>query len=392
MTGAGKNGRDFSLAYLFRSRKTQKPYFMRRECTRQKGLAMRATVDTENIQTQTKTAEGAVLSRSKPAHLNSVKHFAKVSRSVVLRSMAPDQCLSARIFWALILWSWCGPEKTEDGMVVLKDVNGYLKRDNKGRPIPARQRDIFQLLELRPNQRANISHAIERFIKGGRLWTDERGVMYTDPEPPPFAGKSDVSTDIKSWVIADRVIRIEDLPDEDSDARTASIRCLEQLSTAWKNDLKSIRTGHRMRLVQAISDGRIIIDKKRREVKEEAPSSSAFSTGSSSEPIEPKKAEEEDGFATFKNLYPKAHLDEGKAKPVFLALTTVAKRSCIERLQIYLDCERWKADGGQWIPLASNWLKSYEAEPPPPIVKKTAGKSGGDADYWERRAREATAR
>src|SRR5215831_6607865 len=114
--------------------------------------------------------------------LSEIKHFAKISRAVVLRRMAPDQCFSSRVFWALVLWSWCGPESTE-GAVVQKDAKGYIRRE-KGQPVPALQKHILRLLGLNQGLKANLSRTIARFIESGQLWTDEAGMMYVDPEPP----------------------------------------------------------------------------------------------------------------------------------------------------------------------------------------------------------------
>ena len=82
------------------------------------------------------------------------------------------------------------------------------------------------------------------------------------------------------------------------------------------------------------------------------------------------KAEEEDHYFTFRRLYPSRMFDEPKAKPSFEELPPDEQRKCIERLLIYLRCERWQDREGRWIPLASNWLKSYECDPPPLFYKQ----------------------
>lgn len=94
-------------------------------------------------------------------------------------------------------------------------------------------------------------------------------------------------------------------------------------------------------------------------------------------PEQNAKAEEEEGgssiYQTLKSLYPADHFDEPKAKPSFEGLSPAQQRKCIERLQLYLECERWKSDKGRWIPLCSNWLKSYAADPPPALQKPQNG-------------------
>jgi hypothetical protein len=82
------------------------------------------------------------------------------------------------------------------------------------------------------------------------------------------------------------------------------------------------------------------------------------------------KAEEEDLYSAFKRLYPERMFDDPKARPSFEALTLDEQRKCVERLHIYLRCERWQDRKGQWVPFASNWLKSYECAPPPLFHKQ----------------------
>jgi len=92
------------------------------------------------------------------------------------------------------------------------------------------------------------------------------------------------------------------------------------------------------------------------------------------------KAEEEDSqslYQIFKTGYPAGHFDEGKTRPAFEKKTRDQQCAIIERLKVYTDCERWKSDEGRWIPLASTWLKSYEADPPPAIPKKSAATASG---------------
>jgi hypothetical protein len=72
-------------------------------------------------------------------------------------------------------------------------------------------------------------------------------------------------------------------------------------------------------------------------------------------------------YAILKRLYPQWRFDEPKSKPLFEALTTAGKALVIERLRVYLECERWTDDGGQYVPFCSNWLPTCEAEPPPAL-------------------------
>jgi hypothetical protein len=115
----------------------------------------------------------------------------------------------------------------------------------------------------------------------------------------------------------------------------------------------------------------------------------AFIDKSSSPPPPPllapskpgKKAEEEDSkslYRIFKAEYPAGHFDEPKTKPSFEKKTKTEQRHVLDRLRVYLDCERWKDEGGAWIPLSSKWLETYEADPPPLIKKKNRKSKGQD--------------
>lgn len=73
-------------------------------------------------------------------------------------------------------------------------------------------------------------------------------------------------------------------------------------------------------------------------------------------------------WETFTKLYPPDHLDGPKARPLFAAFKLAQKKRCIARLLVYLSSDRWKKSP-QYIPLASNWLKSAYEEPPPPFYE-----------------------
>jgi hypothetical protein len=110
-----------------------------------------------------------------------------------------------------------------------------------------------------------------------------------------------------------------------------------------------------------------------KKIKEESPSSSS---AVQSLPLPEQKAEEEEPslYQRFKSTYPASHFDEAKAKPSFDGKTKAQQALILDRLLIYLSCENWLDDGGRWIPLASNWLKSYEADPPPLLKRQTVAK------------------
>ena len=109
----------------------------------------------------------------------------------------------------------------------------------------------------------------------------------------------------------------------------------------------------------------------------ERTSSSAVSDVQEAKLEPPVKAEEEDGslYLKFKTNYPEGHFDEAKAKESFEKKLRAQQEHILERLQIYVACERWLDDGGRWIPLASTWLRSCFADPPPVLKKKSSSRS-----------------
>src|SRR5436305_11480419 len=89
----------------------------------------------------------------------SARHWARVPRAVVLHRIATAECLDDRLLWAIILWSWCGPQISK--AVVLKDDKGFIRLDQDGNPIPATLSDIRQLLRLPSGMRAHVTRSIQ---------------------------------------------------------------------------------------------------------------------------------------------------------------------------------------------------------------------------------------
>src|SRR6186713_245125 len=110
-------------------------------------------------------------------------HYALIPRRVVLNRMETADCLEARVHWAIILWSWCGPGRTEDGAVVVKDRRGFIQRDGAGNQIPARAIDLLQLLGLAAGMKGNLSRAIARLKMKGVIRFEGK-VMYSVDSPP----------------------------------------------------------------------------------------------------------------------------------------------------------------------------------------------------------------
>ena len=112
--------------------------------------------------------------------------------------------------------------------------------------------------------------------------------------------------------------------------------------------------------------------------------------------LAPVPSKPEDAFGELKNAYPKHRFDEGKAKRLFKALPKAEQQRVLGKLRsVFLGSDRWRDDGGKWIPWAHTWLdeRQYDSNPPPKWSKQssTAQPSRGDsvvertAARWARR-------
>lgn len=181
------------------------------------------------------------------------KFFALVPRAVVLHRMDTSDCLDSRLFWASILWSWCGPEVSPDGSVVLKDEDGFLLKDAKGKPIPAKLKDLRELLGLAPAMMGNLSRAAARLAEVGS-WRygnsipgckgSKAKIVYPVQEPPSRESRLQVvSTDnLKVWHIGTKTINTDNFKHLDEVARAMFDADCEEANTIWLSSLKAART------------------------------------------------------------------------------------------------------------------------------------------------------
>lgn len=231
------------------------------------------------------------------------EHYAKIPRAVVLHRMKVAECLADRLFWAGILWSWCGPHHCDD--IVKKDDKGYFCHEgNSSDTIYAAQKDLRELLGLPESMKTHVSEAIQSLIADGSFGIREEErfgyhnfsvVMYPVREPTWAAKPVDSSqywepsNDSKgltgAFHIADLIIPGTMLP-ADPIAREAVSLKLSDLSTGWKNDLKALRTRYRKAARLAISGGVYKEEEKKRILEEEE----GLSSSSSSEYVEPEEA------------------------------------------------------------------------------------------------------
>lgn len=192
--------------------------------------------------------------------------FAEIPRKVVLHRIETGESLEDRLFWAVILWT-CVPTQTEYATV--RDRYGFISKvASTATPIPAKSNDFIQLLNLGPGAKGSVSRAFARLEAKGAIRRDEEGRIYpikdpkllttteTSDEPGPrifHIGTRAISSDVYKHLSPELQERLEDE--------------LESCSTAWKADLKKLRTSYASLLVQTLSDAGIIIELRETERK-----------------------------------------------------------------------------------------------------------------------------
>ena len=223
------------------------------------------------------------------------EHFAKVRREVILHRMVTSECLDDRLFWGIILWSWSGPVKSAGGAVVLKDGKGFIRKDNHGQPIPAKLNDLRELMGWPTGMKGEVTRIVKRLIEKNSIIFDKKTRTLYAVEEPTVPEIPQKVAGTRNFCIGRIVVGTRNLP-TDPDARYRAIQWLEKASTAWKTDLKSLRTRYRDMLVQAAPELGILYvleEKKSRGEKAAAGSTTAAAAAPPPPaPIEIQVAEE----------------------------------------------------------------------------------------------------
>ena len=313
------------------------------------------------------------------------EHFATIRREVVLHRMVTAVCPDDRLYWAIILWSWCGPERSSAGAVVKKTQTGFIRKDTQGRPEPAKLKDLCELMEWPPGMKGEVTRIVKRLIENNLITFDKtEGILYAVEEPSlPEISKPVAGT--RNWCIGRRVIGTRNLP-SDPEARYRAIQWLDEASTAWKNDLKLLRTRYRDMLVSAAPDLGILIREEKKSRGERTSSSPPSSNGHGAVVVEEEDepqiievAEEPravevlpavipppapvPAFDEFKQEYP-GEVDPA-SKRAFERLPPAEKIACMRSLPGYKACGRWQ--NLKFIPRASRFIgeEFWKFEPPP---------------------------
>lgn len=232
--------------------------------------------------------------------------FALIPRAVVLHRMDTSDCLDSRLFWASIALSWCGPEVSPDGSVVLKDEDGFLKKNAKGKPIHGKLKDLCEFMGLAPAMMGNISRAAARLVAVGS-WKygdsipgckgSKAKIVYPVQEPPSRESRLQVvSTDnLKVWHIGTQVVSIDNFKHLDEVACTELQAELDDASTQWLSNLKAVRTQADALVVQILSARGIIIEKSKKSLLAKSPPPTS-QPDLEEEPVAPEPEEEPAGW------------------------------------------------------------------------------------------------
>ena len=281
-------------------------------------------------------------------------HYALIPRRVVLNRMETADCLEARVHWAIILWSWCGPGRTEDGAVVVKDRRGFIQRDGAGNQIPARAIDLLQLLGLAAGMKGNLSRAIARLKMKGVIRFEGK-VMYSVDSPPIIEDSGSCQyqqlsvANIDNWNVAGVVVKADQLPSDPTEKRVL-IEWLDSFKNEFNRQLSGV-TSHYRELFRSELRARGIITvlekkKSREEVsrsvgqseESEPPEDRLTDTPESTpEPPEPPPAEPAPTIEEVRALIieetAQTHPDEVPGDPVCRDTVSALQGAPVERLR-----------------------------------------------------------
>jgi hypothetical protein len=235
-----------------------------------------------------------------------------------------------------------------------------LKNDGE----PAHQSDCARDLEI---DKRRVSNAVAYYQKRGYLEKREK-LLYPVISPvlaSPPSDDEEKSGEYRTFLEEWKVAYSSDFEEE------------KVLRSRLKEIVKVRLSLYKKSKTPPKSAAASLLEIKRDKI-ESPSSSSAVDSSRDIRENRANRAEEEDGrslYERFKAGYPAAHFDEGKAQSSFEGKTLTQQAHILERLAVYLACDRWKDEDGRWIPLASTWLKSYDADPPP-LIKKAPAKKG----------------
>lgn len=203
--------------------------------------------------------------------IQTTQAYARMSRKAILHRIATAECLEDRVYWAIILLSWCGPGVSD--YAVVKDHRGFIQRDSAGLPVLATLRDIATALGLAPGMRGHISRSIASLSDKGAIQKID-GKLYPLKDPSvantgngalPCTGNGSlprtVTRNVAGYVLPESYIPT------DPALLQGFLEWTTQCQEKWRTELKTIKYGNQEEYVQGLSRFGIIIDRKAEEKK-----------------------------------------------------------------------------------------------------------------------------
>jgi hypothetical protein len=141
--------------------------------------------------------------------------------------------------------------------------------DDDGNPLDLSQKDIAAIGGYR---KENVSRGISTLRK--RRWLLDGFPFKINPKPPACEAPPNEVISTDNWVVANLVISTDNFP-TDSEAGTRAQKWVEDLSTRWRADLKTLRTRYREELRKGCTEYGILINKKQRSKSKETTTTGA---------------------------------------------------------------------------------------------------------------------
>jgi hypothetical protein len=229
------------------------------------------------------------------------EYYANVPREVILHRLNVAHSLEERLYWAIVLLSWCGPGTCD--YAALKTDDGYLmRRSTSDAPTPAKARDLMKQLRMAPWQESKVSRVLQVLERQGSIERSD-GKIRPVRRPEATAADSESTPPERKFHIAGMTVRLDEFqaldesktcstckfsePGDEPETcstdkfspleateklvstdkfrslvpaeREALEKSLEDLSTQWRNDLKALKYKYKDLLVQRISGGDTLI-------------------------------------------------------------------------------------------------------------------------------------
>src|SRR5215471_5428326 len=189
--------------------------------------------------------------------IQATQAYARIHRKAVLHRMETAECLEDRVYWAIVLLSWCGPGVSD--YAVVKDHRGFIQKNLAGVAVRATFVDICAALGLAPTMKGSISRSVANLCaKGAIRKTDGKLYPIKDPE---VAVRATEKLQYAQLNVAGLVVSTATFSDDEEKCKvfiSVSVRYQEK----WRTGLRNFKYELRNEYVQELFEHGIIIDRK----------------------------------------------------------------------------------------------------------------------------------